>query len=142
MGIVRGIFKVAGTAVLGAAGTAAAILKTAVESTGNDADLLQSLQDASFKTIGKMWGAEVDDTPKSDEEIRRHQIEVRRKGMHTAKEMADIARRAGDEDKYNQWMERYEQLKEEVYHLEHPYMDIGGCEDYCDEELEPFCDDE
>ena len=134
MNVIRGVLKVAGTAVLGVTGTTAAILKAAVESTGNDADILESIQNSSFKTIGKIWGTEIEETSKSEAEIRMHQIDVRQKGMATAKRYAEMARKEGNEAGYENMMRRYEELKEEIDTIKYSHDDdIDNCEGIDDE---------
>jgi len=132
MGIISGVFKVAGSAVLGVTGTAAAILGMVVESTGNDADLFTSIQNGSFNTIGKMWGKEVDETPKSEEETLQHQIEVREKGKRTAKRMAEMALKACDREKYIEMMERYYTLEDEAISLKYNGEYNSNLEDQLD----------
>lgn len=126
MGIIGGIFKVAGSAVLGIAGVAAAMTKVGIESMGGNGELFENIQDSSFNTIGKIWGKEVDNTPLTDEEKEkyerekiRHQAEVKRKGANTAKRLADTALRARNKEAYLEAMERYYKFIDESEGLLH-----------------------
>ena len=57
MGILKTGLKLVGSAALGTAGVASAILRTAASAAGSDelADAIGSIQDASFNKIQDMW---------------------------------------------------------------------------------------
>lgn len=57
MGIIKGVGKVIGTAVLGATGVASTVLRACASGTGMNevADAIGKIQDKSFDTIQNMW---------------------------------------------------------------------------------------
>lgn len=141
MGIISGLFKVAGSAVLGVTGVTAAVLGMTAEALGNDADLLENLRDGSFHSIKKMWGFENEKEPKTEEEKLQHQIDVRHRGMRTNKVLADTALRQGEKEKYFEYMERYYTLEDEAKRLERGEGYFSNL-DYELERLHSMTDDE
>jgi len=79
-----------------------------------------------------MWGKEVDETPKSEEETLQHQIEVREKGKRTAERMAEMALKACDREKYIEMMERYYTLEDEAISLKYNGEYNSNLEDQLD----------
>ena len=115
MGIIKGCFKVAGTAALIVTGTASAILKGVSETGGFElgSELFGSTKEASFNGIKKMWS--------NGEEEREEFLEgmsdeadnaARRKLADTAYRAAQIAKENGDVEKYERYMDQYYAYKD------------------------------
>ena len=100
MGILKTGLKLIGSAALGTAGIASAVLRTAVSAAGSDelADAIGGIQDASFNKIQDMW------TPdeKKDENYYERQCEKSIERAESAARMGEAKRR------------EYERMKEKV----------------------------
>lgn len=118
MGLFSIVAKIAGTAVLGATGTASAVLKSLAEVSGVDigSELFGAAKDASFNGIKQMWAS---DDEKQMEEFGNltdnysNGVEnsTRSAMASTARRMAEAAKQAGDMEKYEKYMEKYRDLR-------------------------------
>lgn len=119
MGIIKGIGKVLGTTVLGATGVASTVLKEMCDTVGVDigSEIFGAAKDASFNGIRNMWGAE---PPEEEEYLTEEEAEAAaiEKEKHRLKVLAyrckDMARKATDEDVRQKFMDRYEELMDQV----------------------------
>ena len=115
MGILKTVAKVAGSAVLVTTGTASGILKTLSDSAGIEivSDVLDAAKNASFEGVNSMWSVDynedrdekIDDMSVSSEEVTRRRL------ADTAYRAAQIAKKNGDREKYETYMEKYYQYK-------------------------------
>ena len=121
MGILKTIGKVTGTAVLSATWLASGILKKASDTAGFElgSELFGAGNDASANGIKRLWNKQ-DSEPSSasegDEEIALLKEERHKKRVAAAniREMAIAAQKAGNDEKYNSLMGRYNDLMAEV----------------------------
>lgn len=115
MGIIKGIGKVLGTAVLGATGVASTVLKGVFDTVGVElgSEVFGAAKDASFNGIRNMWDGENAQDNISKAEMRSYAVEdaTRRKMADTAYKMAQTAKRNGDMDKYETYMAKYEEYR-------------------------------
>lgn len=115
MGIIKGIGKVLGTAVLGATGVASTVLKGVFDTAGVElgSEVFGAAKDASFNGIRNMWDSEKAQDNISKTEMQSYAVEdaARRKMADTAYKMAQTAKRNGDMDKYETYMEKYEEYR-------------------------------
>lgn len=114
MGLIKGCFKVAGTAALIVTGTASAILKGVSETGGFElgSELFSSTKEASFNGIKKMWSNGEEDREKFLAGMSDGADDAaRRKMADTAYQMAQTAKRNGDMEKYETYMQKYHDYK-------------------------------
>ena len=100
MGFIKGCLKVAGSAALGAAGVAAAVLRTGAPAVGSDelADAIGSLEDKSFETIRDIW------TPEEEKTEKYYEAQAERSARR-----AESARSSGEAKR-----REFERLKEKA----------------------------
>ena len=112
MGIIKGCLKVVGSAALVVTGTASTILKGMSDAAGLEigSELFGAAKDASFNSIRKMWDSESADQKVTDYELSAEDGS-RRMMADTAYKMAQTAKKNGDIEKYETYMEKYQQLK-------------------------------
>lgn len=105
--------KVAGTVALSATGTASAILRKSADVAGFDlgSDLFGATQDASFESIKKIWGSSSE--PLSEGDYLHKQATEKISAASHCREMAEAARKAGNTEKEEQYLRRYEDLMEQ-----------------------------
>ena len=98
MGILKTGLKIVGSAALGVTGVASTLLRTAASAAGSDelADMIGSVQDASFNKIQDMW------TPDENKDDAYYERQCAR-----SEERAESAARIGEAKR-----QEYEQLKE------------------------------
>lgn len=112
MGIIKGCLKVVGSAALVVTGTASTVLKGMSDAAGLEigSELFGAAKDASFKGIRNMWSSET-----ADQRITNYEINAedssRRMMADTAYKMAQTAQKNGDMEKYEIYMEKYQQFK-------------------------------
>lgn len=109
MGIFKTVAKVAGTATLAVTGTASAVLKGMSDTVGIElgSEVFGALKDASFGGISAMWGNEetcerVGDSIESS---------TRRSMADQMRQAANIAKEAGDMEKYEYYMDKYREFR-------------------------------
>ena len=112
MGIIKGIFKVEASAILTVTGTASGILKGMSDATGLElgSEIFGAAKDASFDGIRSMWSDGSCDTftDNMDESSEKF---AQNKMAETAKRAAEIAKKNGDEEKYEYYMDKYNEYK-------------------------------
>ena len=110
--------KVAGTVALTATGTASALLRKSADVAGFDlgSDLFGATQGASFDGIKKIWGSSSEPLSEGDY-LRKQAIEKYSAASH-CREMAEAARKAGNTEKEELYMSRYEDLMEQYRTLD------------------------
>lgn len=121
MGIIKGIGKVLGTAVLGATGVASTVLKGVFDTAGVElgSEVFGAAKDASFNGIRNMWGSESSE----EEYVTEEEAEVaelaeeKRKLKVQALRCKDMAKKATNEEMRQKFMDRYEALMEEANNL-------------------------
>lgn len=113
MGILGGIGKLVGSAVLGVTGAASTVLKGVCDTAGVElgSELFGAAKDASFNGIRNMW-----DSEEAQERIDKAQNydaadSARRSMASTAYRMAQTAKKNGDMEKYETYMAKYNELK-------------------------------
>ena len=120
MGLLKGALKVVGSAALVVSGTASAIIRQAANAAENSEleSLMGRAQDASFNKIKDMWTSDEkkDDAyyEKQDDASIRREYNSKIDAANLCKKMADAAKKAGDEEKYETYMEKYYALREEA----------------------------
>ena len=111
MGLLKTGLKLVGTAALVVTGTASTVLKGCADAAGVEigSELFGATKDASFNGIRSMWNSDVcDDVISKAEDISDGAGDITRKKMaETAYRAAQIAKKNGDEEKYEQYMEKY-----------------------------------
>ena len=115
MGIIKTVAKVVGTVALGATGTASTVLKGVADATGVElaSEILGAAKDASFNGIRSMWDSDTAQNNISVAEEKSYDVEdaSRRSAANTAYRAAQIAKKNGDMEKYEQYMDVYYQNK-------------------------------
>ena len=115
MGFLKGCLKAVGTAALVATGGASSILKGVSDAVGLEigSELFGAAKDASFNGIREIWDSENCDAimDKADSVSCGMEDGVRKKMADTAYRAAQIAKKNGDMEKYESYMEKYENLK-------------------------------
>ena len=121
VGILKTAAKVVGTATLSATWLASGILRKVSDAAGVDigSELFGMGQDASANGIKSMWQGNSADVTEADETAADvDALEKRKRQLRSAAsqcfEMARAAERAGNQEKHDQLMARYETLIEEV----------------------------
>jgi hypothetical protein len=116
MGLIKGIFKVVGSAVLTATGVASGIVEGVCSAAGGDelASLFAQGKEASFNGIKNMWD-ESSHSEEFDEKVDNFSSGIadstRSKMADTAKRAAELAKQNGDMEKYDHFMEQYHKYK-------------------------------
>ena len=120
MDLLKGALKVVGSAALGVGWVAAGIIRNAADAAGVDvlAELADSGVNASANGIKQIWNTEdnydeIDDEDMEVSELERQKTR-KRKAATRCREMASACQKAGDDEKYEMYMQRYEDLMEEV----------------------------
>ncbi len=120
MGLLKGALKLVGSAALVVTGTASAIVRQVANATDNPEleNLVGRAQDASFNKIKDMWTSddEKDDKYYENQQEKSLDREYNSK-MNAARQcrnMAEAAQKAGNDEKYNTYMDKYYALKEEA----------------------------
>lgn len=121
MGFIKGAFKVVGTATLAVTGSVSAILKGVADTVGFElgSELLEAAKDASFNGIRSVWdggGEAMDMLENASYKMEGAADSIKRSSARsmadTARKAALIAKQKGDEDKYEELMEKYQQYKD------------------------------
>lgn len=116
MGIIKGCAKLVGSIVLGTTGIASSVLKGVSDTVGLElgSELFGAVKDASFNGIRNMWDS--DDAQEIINQAEEHSYNVeeasRRKMADTAYRAAQIAKKKGDEEIYQKYMDKYYEYKE------------------------------
>ena len=115
MGLIKGVFKVIGSTVLTVTGTASGILKGVSDATGFElgSEIFGAAKDASFGGIKSMWTNESSDNF-ADKMDNASEKFGQNKLADTAKRAAEIAKKNGDEEKYQYYMEKYNEYKQNI----------------------------
>lgn len=115
MGIFKTAAKVVGTVALVATGTTTTILKGAADAAGVElaSEILGAAKDASFGGIRAMWDSDGAQNAIDMAEEKSYDAEdaARRNAANTAYRAAQIAKKHGDMEKYEQYMDVYDQNK-------------------------------
>lgn len=115
MGIIKGCFKVIGTAALVVTGTASTVLKGCSDAVGLElgSELFGATKDASFNGIRRIWDNDTCDEIVSEGEEKAGQVEdtFHCQMASTAYRAAQLAKEKGDMEKYDQYMDKYYQYK-------------------------------
>ena len=116
MGLIKGILKVGASAVLAATGTASTVLKGISDAAGIEigSEIFGAAKDASFNGIRDMWEDDGVQTvlDKAEEASDGTGDAIRRRLARQAHDMAKIAKQKGDMEKYEYYMEQYENYKD------------------------------
>ena len=114
MGILKTVGKTLGTAALITTGTASAVLKGVSDTVGFElgSELLDAAKDASFNGVRSIWSDRDLDMSKLDDLDFKVGDATRRQLARTAKQAAEIARKNGDEEKYEHYMNQYEMYRD------------------------------
>lgn len=115
MGLLKTGLKLVGTAALVVTGTASTVLKGVSEAAGVEigSELFGATKDASFDGIRNLWNSDdCDEVVNQGEDISVNvEDAARRKMADTAYRAAQIAKKNGDEEKYEKYMEKYYEYK-------------------------------
>lgn len=115
MGLLKTGLKLVGTAALVVTGTASTVLKGVSEAAGVEigSELFGATKDASFDGIRNLWNSDdCDEVVNHGEDISVNvEDAARRKMADTAYRAAQIAKKNGDEEKYEKYMEKYYEYK-------------------------------
>lgn len=115
MGIIKGCLKVVGTAALTVTGTASTVLKGMSDAAGIElgSEIFGAAKDASFNGIRSMWDSESAQGTIDKAQNASYGVEdaARRKMANTAYQMAQTAKRNGDMEKYETYMQKYYEYK-------------------------------
>lgn len=118
--ILKTVAKVAGTATLAVTGTASTILKGVSDAAGVEitSEIFSATKDASFNGIKSMWDDGSDSREetfdKMDEMADSVETSAKRKLADTAYKAAMVAKRNGDEEKYEHYMDKYYEYKDQI----------------------------
>lgn len=109
--------KVAGTAALIVTGTASAILRKGYDVAGADpvSDFFGTTQDASFNGIKKIWGSSA--KPLLDSEYCLKLAREKYSAASHCYDMAKAAQKAGNAEKEQLYMTRYDDLMSQYKYL-------------------------
>lgn len=115
MGIIKGCLKLVGSVTLGATGVASTVLKGVCDTVGIGlgSEVFGAAKDASFGGVRKMWDS--DSAQERIDEVQDYTYNMedttRKKMAETAYQAAQIAKKNGDQKKYERYMEKYEMYK-------------------------------
>lgn len=115
MGILKAIGKTVGSAALITTGAASAILKGVSDTVGFEigSQVLGAAKDASFNGVRSIWSDKdlefMDKMDSMDEKVGNA---TRSQMARTAKQAADLARKNGNEERYEHYMSMYERFKD------------------------------
>jgi hypothetical protein len=115
MGLIKGVFKVVGSAVLTATGVASGIAEGVFSAAGGEelASLFAQGKDASFNGIKNMWSGESEKFDEKLDDFSGGIADATRKKMaDTAKSAAELAKKSGDMERYEYDMEQYERCRD------------------------------
>ena len=115
MGILKTIGKTFGTAALITTGAASAVLKGVSDTVGFEigSEVLGAAKDASINGVRSIWSEkDLECMDKMDGIDSKVSDAARRQMARTAKQAAEIARKNGDEEKYEHYMRQYEMYKD------------------------------
>lgn len=120
MGILKTGLKLVGSVALGTVGVVSTVLRTAANAADSDglADAIGNIQNKSFDTIRDMW---TPDERKDNEYYESQDMKSEERAYnsklnaaHQCRNMAEVAKKAGNDEKYNLYMDKYHALKEEA----------------------------
>lgn len=126
MSILKFAAKAVGSVALVTAGVAAGVVRMAADASGNDelSDMIGGVVDASFDGVKNMW-ADPDNPPEdtssydSLNRARNSKIQAAQR----VRDMASTAKRNGDDEKYDKYMARYNELREQCDELSEAMKD-------------------
>ena len=111
MGIIKGVGKLVGTTVLGATSLASTVLKGVCDTVGSEvgSEIFGAAKDASFNGIRKMWDSDEAQERIDHAQEKSYGVEdsVRRSMADTAYKAAQLAKKNGDMEKYETYMNKY-----------------------------------
>ena len=114
MGFIKGCLKVVGTAALVVTGSASTVLKECFDVAGVElgSEIFGAAKEASFNGIREIWDSvEVEESSMTDEEIEEAAVAEQKRKMKAQairyREWAEAAQKAGNTDKYEEYMEKY-----------------------------------
>ena len=115
MGIIKGVGKVLGTAVLGATGVASTVLKGVFDTVGVElgSEVFGAAKDASFNGIRNIWDVELPEVEEYPSEEGARKAEIHKLKVQALR-CKDMANKATDDAVRQKFMERYEALMEEA----------------------------
>lgn len=115
MGILKTIGKTLGTAALIVTGTASTVLKGISDTVGFElgSEVLGAAKDASFNGVRSMWSdKDLKCVDKMDGLDYKIEDAAHKQMARTAKQAAEIAKKNGDEERYEYYMNQYEMNKD------------------------------
>ena len=119
MSILKFAAKAVGSVVLTTTGVAASVIRMAADASGNDelSDMVGGLVDKSFDGVKNLW-ADPDNLEEDDGSASLNRtINSKRQAAQKVKDMAMTAKRNGDDEKYDEYMARYYELREQYDEL-------------------------
>lgn len=139
MGIFKTAAKVVGTVTLSATWLASGILKHSADAVGFDlgSEIFDAGNQASASGIKRIWNMEEPEIDDQDAEIAglEKARQARRTRATRCFDMAQAAKKAGNEEKYEECMQLYEAAMEEVRAYEEEISKVkSGCADISYEE--------
>ena len=120
MGLLKFVGKTIGTATLVVTGTASAVVRKVANMADNSEleSIFGRAQDASFNKIKDMWTTDErkDDKYYNNQETKSEERSYNAKlnAANQYRTMAEAAKKAGNHEKYNLYMDKYRTLKEEA----------------------------
>ena len=127
MSILKFAAKAVGSVALVTAGVAASVVRMAADASGNDelSDMIGGVVDASFDGVKNMWADP--DNPYEDDGYSslRRTLKSKQQAAQKIKEMAQLAQKNGDNEKYDEYMARYYDLREQCNELSKELNNIG-----------------
>lgn len=115
MGLLKTGLKLVGTAALVVTGSASTVLKGVADAAGVEigSELFDATKNASFDGIRNIWNSDECDEAVDRGEAISMNVEdaARRKMADTAYRAAQIAKKNGDQEKYEKYMEKYYEYK-------------------------------
>lgn len=115
MGVIKGCLKVVGSAALGVTGVVSTVLKGVSDTAGIEigSEIFGAAKDASFNGIRSMWDSESAQETITKAEQASYGVEdaTRRTMADTAYRMAQTAKHNGDIEKYETYMQKYNEYK-------------------------------
>ena len=99
----------------------------AADASGNDelSDMIGGVVDASFDGVKNMWADP--DNPSEDDgsSSLRRTLNSKQQAAQKLKEMAQLAKKNGDDEKYDDYMARYHDLREQCDEISKELRSIG-----------------